>query len=101
VEFSVARGAAAQAAAPSLNRQQELLRLLRRDCGACHGLYLSGGLGPALTPAALRNKAVDSLVEIILAGRPNSPMPPWRAFLTETEAHWLVEQMRAGAVDAR
>ena len=30
-----------------------LLRMVRRDCGSCHGMRLTGGLGPALTPQAL------------------------------------------------
>jgi hypothetical protein len=28
-------------------------------------------------------------------------MPPWKAFMTEIEAAWLVEQLRAGVPDAR
>lgn len=81
---------------PTAERQQELVHLVRQDCGSCHGMTLQGGLGPALTPAALRDKAVDSLVATIHGGRPGTPMPPWRRFLSEAEARWIVEQLQAG-----
>ncbi|MDP2828282.1 MAG: cytochrome c [Sulfuricellaceae bacterium] len=91
---------AAQAAADvtplrqkELARQQELVRLVRHDCGSCHGLTLLGGLGPALLPANLRDKPKESLVATILFGRPGTPMPPWREFVTEAEAEWIVERL--------
>lgn len=83
-------------------RQQQLLYLLRQDCGSCHGLTLQGGLGPALTPQALSGKSADMLRAVILHGRPGTPMPPWQPFMNETEAAWLVNQLQAGvAVDVR
>ena len=30
-------------------RQSQLIRMVRQDCGSCHGIQLTGGLGPALT----------------------------------------------------
>lgn len=33
-------------AAPDAQRQAQLQHLLEQDCGACHGLHLTGGLGP-------------------------------------------------------
>ena len=39
-------GAFAQQGAPDVARQKELVRMVRQDCGSCHGLYLTGGLGP-------------------------------------------------------
>ena len=39
-------GAAVAQDGPSAARQDELLHLLRQDCGSCHGLTLRGGLGP-------------------------------------------------------
>jgi cytochrome c55X len=78
-------------------RQAELRHLLVQDCGSCHGLTLAGGLGPALTPAALNGKSPQMLREVILNGRPGTPMPPWKSFMTEGEAAWLVEQLFAGA----
>ena len=87
---------AAVAAAPDAARQGELLRLLRQDCGSCHGMRLTGGLGPPLTPQALRDKPAGSLTATIVAGRPGTAMPPWRPFLSESEAAWLVERLQQG-----
>lgn len=81
---------------PATARQQALLNLLIQDCGSCHGSTLKGGLGPALTPAALAGKPAVVLQAVILQGRPGTPMPPWAPFMTESEAAWLVEQLRAG-----
>ena len=81
---------------PSLERQRELVHLVRQDCGSCHGMTLQGGLGPSLTPATLQGKSVDSLVATIYRGRPGTPMPPWHRFLSESEARWIVEQLQAG-----
>ena len=92
---------AAPAAAPDTTRQAELLRLLRQDCGSCHGMRLTGGLGPPLTPQALRDKPADSLTATIVAGRAGTAMPPWRPFLSETEAAWLVERLQQGDTRVR
>ena len=70
-----------------------LVRLVRQDCGSCHGLQLTGGLGPSLLPAALADKPATSLVATILGGRRGTPMPPWRGLLTEQEAQWIVERL--------
>lgn len=72
------------------------MRLVRQDCGSCHGLTLQGGLGPPLTAAALAEKPVESLVATVLNGRPGTPMPPWKRFLNEDEAQWIVAQLRRG-----
>lgn len=77
-------------------RRAALVELVRHDCGACHGLTLAGGLGPALTPAALDGKSDESLGFAILHGRRGTPMPPWRAHLSEAEARWIVELLRRG-----
>jgi len=62
---------------PDAARRQVLLHLLREDCGACHGLTRQGGL-----------------VATILDGRPGTAMPPWRPFISEQEARWLVELLQ-------
>ncbi len=82
--------------APSPQRQQALLHLLKQDCGSCHGMTLKGGLGPALEPEALQDKPTELLIYTILFGRPGTAMPPWQAFLTEQEAHWLTVQLQQG-----
>jgi cytochrome c55X len=87
-------------AEPSIERQGELLHLLRHDCGSCHGMTLKGGLGPPLLAAGLEGLPAEGLVAIILDGVPGRPMPPWRGLLPETDAAWLVEQLQAGIPDA-
>jgi len=86
----------AAATEPSAARQQELLYLLRHDCGSCHGMRLEGGLGPALTPQRLASQSTESLSATILHGRPGTPMPPWHPFLSPDEAHWLARQLKTG-----
>lgn len=88
--------ASAAIAQPPPARQAELIALVRQDCGACHGLALKGGLGPALEPSALRDKDAQVLRYVILEGRRGTAMPPWRSFLTETEAAWVVERLKQG-----
>jgi cytochrome c55X len=92
---------AALSAEVTVERQRELRHLLLQDCGSCHGLTLQGGLGPALTPKALAGKDAQWLRTVILEGRPGTPMPPWKPFMNEAEADWLVTQMRAGVTSAR
>lgn len=80
-------------AQPEPARQQQLLRMLRQDCGSCHGMRLSGGLGPALTPQALQDQPLQSLAATIYHGRPGTPMPPWKSMLSAAEAEWLARQL--------
>jgi len=86
------------ASAPSPERQHELVRMVRQDCGSCHGMTLNGGLGPALTVEALkeRNLPKESLVATIVDGRPGTPMPPWHRFMNEAEAAWVVDRLLEG-----
>ncbi|HXX84919.1 MAG TPA: cytochrome c [Casimicrobiaceae bacterium] len=100
IALGVPPAKADESSEPPQSRQRELLRLLRQDCGSCHGLRLTGGLGPALTPQALKDKPAGSLTATIMSGRPGTAMPPWRPFFSEAEAEWLVARMREGATDA-
>jgi cytochrome c55X len=81
---------------PSSVRAQTLVRMVRQDCGSCHGMRLTGGLGPALTPQALREMPIDSVAATIYHGRPGTPMPPWKAMISESEARWMAEHLLAG-----
>ena len=74
-------------------RESELQNLLQQDCGSCHGMRLTGGLGPALTPAALDGKPRELLVATIRDGRPGTPMPPWKNLLGEQDISWLVDYL--------
>jgi cytochrome c55X len=78
------------------NRQQSLMYLLKQDCGSCHGMTMKGGLGPALTPDALKGKPRALMVNAILYGRPGTPMPPWKGMLSEEEAAWMVDELYHG-----
>lgn len=71
-----------------------LRHLLTQDCGSCHGLSLAGGLGPSLQPQSIANKPLEFLAHTILNGRPGTAMPPWSAFLTESEGLWLAWELK-------
>ncbi len=102
--FLLATGSAVQSAgaatyAPQGERRTELIRLVREDCGSCHGLTLEGGLGPALLPANLRGKDPEVLRSVIMEGLPGTPMPPWKPFLSNDETAWIVDQLMKGFPD--
>lgn len=78
---------------PTSERQQTLLNLLKHDCGACHGLKLKGGLGPALLPETLEDKSNAYLLKTIQEGRPGTAMPPWKRFISKDESIWLIENI--------
>ncbi len=90
----------ADPAEPPPQRQIALLHLLKQDCGACHGLRLTGGLGLPLTSRSLAGKDDGMLSAIILEGVPGTPMPPWKGQITPDEAAWLVRRLKQGATDA-
>jgi len=89
-------GGSAVAQVPDGAREAQLVRMVRQDCGSCHGMTLAGGLGPALTREALADKPVESLAATIYHGRPGTPMPPWRSMLSADEARWIAERLLAG-----
>jgi cytochrome c55X len=84
------------ASEPSPERQTALRNLLNNDCGACHGLTLQGGMGPALLPESLAGKSDEFLVSTILNGRKGTAMPPWQTFMNEDEALWLIDVLLKG-----
>jgi cytochrome c55X len=86
----------AASAEADATRERELVRLVRQDCGSCHGMNLTGGLGLPLTPEALRDKPFDSLVATVVYGRPGTAMPPWKSIISERDAEWIVRQLIQG-----
>ena len=82
--------AAALVMAPATARADRddaaLRHLVRHDCGSCHGLRLTGGLGPALTPDAIAGRPAAWLRAVILNGVPGTAMPGWRGVVNEDEA---------------
>ncbi len=87
---SAAPSAADPMAAP---RARELERLVRQDCGSCHGMTLKGGLGPDIRAGRLAGTDPASLAAIILDGVPGKPMPPWRPLLSESDALWIANYL--------
>ena len=89
--------ASAQApTAPDAAQQTRLIRMVRQDCGSCHGIQLTGGLGPALTAQTMRDIPLDNLVAVIYHGRPGTPMPGWKSMISETDASWIAQQLQVG-----
>jgi len=82
-------------------RQLELTRLVRAECGSCHGLTLKGGLGKPLDAEALADMDAAGIAAIILSGVPGTPMPPWRGLLTRDEAEWIADALKSGFPEAR
>ena len=84
------------AAEISATRQNELIYLLKQDCGSCHGLTLKGGLGPALLPDNLKGKFPALLTTTILTGRKDTAMPAWEGLLSHDDAAWLTKLLLKG-----
>lgn len=82
----------------SKTRKVQLNHIVKQDCGSCHGMTLKGGLGPALLPESLEGKSVLFLQHTILYGRAGTAMPPWKTLLTEQEALWISQQLKAGKI---
>lgn len=74
----------------------DLERLVRQDCGSCHGMTLKGGLGPDLRAARLAGRDKAEIARIILDGVPGTAMPPWRPLLSEGEALWIANYLMSG-----
>ena len=74
-------------------RAEELRHMVRQDCGSCHGLRLTGGLGSPITAQALAGRDADELAMLILDGLPGSAMPGWRPLLTKDEARWIADYL--------
>jgi cytochrome c55X len=87
---------ATSVASPDAPRQARLEQLLVQDCGACHGLHMTGGLGPALTRSALAGKSRDSLIATVTLGRPGTAMPGWAPLLGPDDIGWLVDLLLQG-----
>lgn len=68
-----ARASAVAQEAVTSARRAELVQLLRHDCGACHGLWFKGGLGPPLLPETLAEKDPEALVLTVPRDAPERP----------------------------
>lgn len=97
----LAVGLATAGDAPPEPRRSELVNMVRQDCGSCHGLTMRGGLGPALLPSAMAEKDAEQMQFVILNGRRGTAMPPWKPFLSEAEAAWIVRTLKEGLPDEK
>jgi cytochrome c55X len=88
--------ASAAVAEPTSQRRDELARLVRQDCGSCHGLTLQGGLGKALLPESLAPLTAEQIADVILEGMAGTPMPPWKSLLQRDEALWIAARLKEG-----
>ena len=94
--LALAASAAGAQGTPDPDRAAQLVRMVRQDCGSCHGIQLTGGLGPALTRDRMADFPLDSLVAVIYHGRPGTPMPGWKSMISEADAHWIARQLQTG-----
>lgn len=92
----VGLGLMASALAGEPQSVREVIRLVRQDCGSCHGMTLQGGLGAPLTREALAGQSAEALAVIILHGKQGTAMPPWKSLLSESQAHWIAERLLEG-----
>jgi cytochrome c55X len=77
------------------DRAKALEVLVRQDCGSCHGLTLKGGLGPELSANRFDGVPPEAIAALILDGVPGTPMPPWRGLLSEQDALWIADYLKA------
>jgi cytochrome c55X len=94
-------GLVATAAEITPDRQKELTRFVRQECGFCHGLRLTGGLGSSLAAEVMQTVPAESLSATILYGRPGTAMPGWAKYLSEPDVTWIVEQLQKGFPDEK
>ena len=80
----------------SEGRARALERLVRQDCGSCHGMTLKGGLGPDIRAERFAGVPVEVIAKVILDGIPGTPMPPWRPLLSNEDATWIAHYLSGG-----
>lgn len=81
---------------PAALRGRTLGSIVREDCGACHGLRLTGGLGPAITATALSARDVGALAATIEYGRPGTAMPPFGPLFSDSEIRAIARGLKSG-----
>ena len=96
VFLAIPLAAAAAAGLPTPERQRALVHMVRQECGFCHGLRLTGGLGSPLTTSALQDKPVATMAAVIREGIPGTAMPGWAPFISGPEAVWIATKLQEG-----
>ena len=78
--------------------EDKLNYIVKNFCVICHGAQLQGGSGPPLQPSYLRAKPNQQLLTTLLYGYAPAAMPAWAGSLSRSEAIWLIQRLRIGAV---
>jgi cytochrome c55X len=78
--------------------KEELIYILKHDCGSCHGMILKGGLGPSLLSERMKLQSIESISNTILLGRPGTAMPPWQKLLSKEDIEKMAVILREGEV---
>lgn len=82
--------------AADVSSSEDLINLVKQDCGSCHGLTLKGGLGPDIRPQSLSHYDIETLSTVVLDGIPDTAMPPWRPLMSEADAAKIAEYLLQG-----
>jgi cytochrome c55X len=77
------RGAAGATAPDAASASRQLVRMVRQDCGSCHGMQLTGGLGPPLTREALADRSIVDRRAVIAPRPPRHADAGWKSMLSE------------------
>jgi cytochrome c55X len=80
----------------SADRKTALREMVQQDCGSCHGLRGTGGLGRPLVREVMKERSAAALELIILEGIPGTAMPRWRGVLSRDEAQWIAAGLQQG-----
>lgn len=78
--------------------KEELIHILKHDCGSCHGMTLKGGLGPSLMSERLKLQSLESITNTIMLGRPGTAMPPWQKLLSKEDIEKMAVILREGEI---
>lgn len=78
--------------------KDELIYIVKHDCGSCHGMTLNGGLGPNLLSERLKKLPKDSIIDSITNGRPGTAMPPWQKLLSNEDIITIAGLLQQGEI---
>jgi cytochrome c55X len=78
--------------------KDELIYIVKHDCGSCHGMTLKGGLGPSLLSDKLKNVPLDSIIDSISNGRVGTAMPGWKKLLNSEDIKIIAEILKEGEI---
>jgi cytochrome c55X len=82
----------------SAKGKEELIYIVKHDCGSCHGMSLKGGLGPDLLSERLKLQPLESIKNSISLGRPGTAMPPWQNLLQPEDIEKIAIMLREGEI---